>query len=126
MLGSRLEPRPPGRNDGPDFVLVKGTRRVEMSFERSKNTVHLLGDPTLVTQIAHLLTALDVTEPVPGVTQQAIRIIPLQRADPAKVQEAVDALRQEPATAPPARTKPAAGDTSQYPDARAGPLGPVR
>jgi type II secretion system protein D len=115
MLGSRLEPRPQGRNDGPDFVLVKGTRRVEMSFERPKNTVHLLGDPTLVTQITHLLTALDVTEPVPGVTQQAIRIIPLQRADPAKVQEAVDALRQEPATAPPVRPKPAAGDTSQYP-----------
>ncbi len=115
MLGSRLEPRPPGRNDGPDYVLAKGPRRVEMSFERSKNTVHLLGDPPLVTQVAHLLTALDVTEPVPGVTQQAIRIIPLQRADPAKVQQAVDALRPEPSAAPSPQTKPAAGDTSQNP-----------
>lgn len=114
MLGSRLEPRPQGRNDGPDFVLVKGTRRVEMTFERPKNTVHLLGDPPLVAQVAQLLTALDTTEPVPGVTQQAIRIIPLQRADPAKVREAVDALRQEPAAAPNPRAKPAAGDTSQY------------
>jgi len=112
MLGSRLEPRPPGRNDGPDFVLVKGTRRVEMSFERTKNTVHLIGDPPLVSQVAHLLTALDVTEPVPGVTQEAIRIIPLQRADPAKVQQAVDAFREEPAAAP--RTKPAANDTSRH------------
>lgn len=115
MLGSRLEPRPQGRNDGPDFVLVKGTRRAELFLDRARNTVHLLGDPPLVAQTAHLLAALDVTEPVPGVTQQATRIIPLQRADPAKVQEAVDALRQEPRTAPPTRTKPGAADTSQQP-----------
>ena len=72
-------------------MLVKGTRRVEMTFERPKNTVHLLGDPPLVAQVAQLFSALDTAEPVPGVTQQAIRIIPLQRADPAKVREAVDA-----------------------------------
>lgn len=122
MLGSRLEPRPPGRADGPDFVLVKGPRRVEMTFERPKNTVHLLGDPPLVTQVAQLFHALDTTEPVPGVSQQAIRIIPLQRADPAKVREAVDALRQEPDAAQGGRAKPAAGDTSQsWP-----PLLPIR
>lgn len=120
MLGSRLEPRPAGRNDGPDFVLVKGTRRVEISFQRPKNTVHLAGDPPLVTQIAHLLAALDVTEPVPGVTQEAIRIIPLQRADPTKVQEAVDAFRQDPAAVP--HAKPAAHDTGQ----RMPPRLPVR
>ncbi len=120
MLGSRLEPRPAGRTDGPDFVLLKGARRVEMSFERTKNIVHLSGDPPLVTQVAHLLTALDVTEPVPGVTQEAVRIIPLQRADPAKVQQAVDAFREEPAAAP--RTKPAANDTSRH----APPRLPVR
>lgn len=122
MLGSRLEPRPQGRADGPDFVLVKGPRRVELTFERPKNTVHLLGDPPLVTQVTQLLNALDTTEPVPGVTQQAIRIIPLQRADPAKVREAVDALRQEPDAAQGGRAKPAAGDTSQYRP----PLLPIR
>ena len=87
MLGSRLEPRPPGRTGGPDFVLVKGTRRLEITLERPNNTVHLFGDPPLVTQVSRLLSALDVTEPVPGVTRQAVRIIPLQRADPAKVQQ---------------------------------------
>ena len=113
MLGSRLEPRPPGQTGGPDFVLVKGTRRLEISLERPTNTVHLLGDPPLVTQISRLLSALDVTEPVPGVTRQAVRIIPLQRADPAKVQQTIDALRQDSDAGPPA-TKPASGDTSRH------------
>lgn len=113
MLGSRLAPRPPGRSDGPDVVLVKGPRRVEISFERPRNTVHLLGDPALVAQVEHLLGALDTAELIPGVAQQAIRIIPVQRADPAKVREAVDALRQASPVAPAGQVQPAAGDTSQ-------------
>ena len=113
MLGSRLEPRPSGRSDGPDVVLVKGPRRVEISFARPLNTVHLLGDPALVAQVEHLLGALDTAEPIPGVAQQAIRIIPVQRADPAKVREAVDALRQASPAAPAGQVKPAGGDTSQ-------------
>lgn len=121
MLGARLEPRPGGQSGGPDYVLARGARRVELVFDRSKNTVQLAGDPPLVNQLAHLLSALDATEPVPGVPQQATRIIPLQRADPAKVQQAVDALQENSNAAPPA-AKPASGDTSRH----APPHWPVR
>jgi general secretion pathway protein D len=121
MLGARLEPRPSGQSGGPDYVLARGARRVEMVFDRSKNTVQLVGDPPLVNQLAHLLIALDVTEPIPGTVQQATRIIPLQRADPAKVQQAVDALREDFDAAPPA-AKGSPGDARRH----APPHWPVR
>lgn len=113
MLGARLEARPADQHGGADYTLARGARRVELVFDRAKNTVQLAGDPPLVEQLTHLLSALDRADSRPGVNQQATRIIPLQRTDPAKIQEAVDALRQE-GDSPLPTAKPAAGDTSRH------------
>ena len=93
LLGSRLEPRGGPAATEPDFVLDRGGRRVNLTLHRDAQAIRLEGDPKLVAQLAQLVQALDRAEGEPGQTEATIRIIPVHRADPAKVQEAVDAYR---------------------------------
>ncbi len=93
LLGSRLEPRGGPAAAEPDFVLDRGGRRVNLTLHRDAQAIRLEGDPKLVAQLAQLVQALDRAEGEPGQTEATIRIIPVHRADPAKVQEAVDAYR---------------------------------
>lgn len=93
LLGSRLEPRGGQMAAEPDFVLDRGGRRVNLTMHREAQAIRLEGDATLVNQLAQLIQALDRAENGPGSTEATIRIIPVHRADPAKVQEAVDAYR---------------------------------
>lgn len=106
MLGGRLQPHLPAQAGGPDYTLAKGPRRVELVFERSRNTVQLVGDPLLVAQLAQLLSALDLATGDAAANQQATRVIPLQRADPVQVHHAVDVLRQGLDAAPATQTLP--------------------
>lgn len=94
LLGSRLEPRPnrpPGR---PDYLFVDAAgRRVELTVDRKGNGILIVGTQALVRQFVLLVHALDALE---GPQQQAgrtVRIVPVHRADPTKVRQAVEAYR---------------------------------
>ncbi len=100
LLGSRLEPRGGPSAAEPDFVLDRGGRRVNLTMHRDAQAIRLEGDSKLVAQLAQLIQALDRAENGPEPTEGTIRIIPVHRADPAKVQEAVDAYRSGMAVPP--------------------------
>ena len=94
LLGSRLEPLPTRRTVGPDyrFAGVAG-RRVELSFDEKRNGIELSGSKKLVEQLARLIRALDGPRQTNG---KQVLIVPVHRADPAKIQEAVEAYRGDP------------------------------
>jgi len=116
LLGSRLEPLH-GRVAGQsEFAFVsRDSRRVEIALDRQRNQVRLLGVESIATQLARLIRTIDASGKVGG-PDAAIRIVPVHRADPAKVREAVDAYRKgakEPATRRTVSDVPDSQDTSR-------------
>jgi len=94
LLGSRLEPRPnrpPGR---PDYLFVDAAgRRVELTVDRKGNGILIVGTQALVRQFVLLVHALDALEGPQQEPGRTVRIVPVHRADPTKVRQAVEAYR---------------------------------
>jgi len=94
LLGSRLEPVRGGIAGRPDYLLAsKSSRRTELTFDRQHNRVRLVGMQSVVVQLARLIRAMDALEDSGREPGTMTRIIPVHRADPTKVREAVDAYR---------------------------------
>lgn len=91
LIGNRLMrlQRPPTEQPGYALVNAAG-ERVELTLDRRRNGVMVVGEPSLVAQMARLIHILDDPPKVPG---RSIRILPVRKADPAKVREAVEAYR---------------------------------
>ena len=119
LLGSRLEPVRGAVAGQPNYVFVKATRRVEVTVDQQRGLVRLAGDQSVVAQLARLAHALDMLETSGRELGATTRIVPVHRADPAKVREAVDAYRAGTTglpdrLAPPNSGRmPAANDTSR-------------
>jgi len=91
LLGTRLEPLAAREQGWPDYVLSdKFGDHVELHVERDRNGIRVVGRQSLATQMASLIRTLD-SPAAPAGTK--IRILPMRRADPAKVREAVEAYR---------------------------------
>lgn len=94
LLGSRLEPLPNRPSGRADYLFVdEAGRRVEMRLDRQRNQVALVGPRPLVEQLGYLVRALDALDRPEQEPGAKLRIIPVRRADPAKVREAVNAYR---------------------------------
>lgn len=91
LLGARLEPLA-ARNQGwPDYLLSdKAGEHVELHVERDRNGIRVVGKQSLASQMARLIRTLD-SPAAPAGTK--IRVLPIRRADPSKVREAVEAYR---------------------------------
>ena len=92
LMGGRLRPvaNPgPGR---PHYELVDAAgQSLGVEVDRRRNGFMLWGASPLVRQLARLIHSLDDTAAAAGRT---IRVLPVRRADPGKVQEAIRAFRQ--------------------------------
>ena len=103
LFGSRLRPMAGGRPEQKDYVFIDAAgRRVDLSIDRRRNGLMLSGNGSLVTQLERLIRTLD--GPVQAVGK-AVRIVPLHKADPAKVQEAIEAYRSGRGGLPPVRPR---------------------
>ncbi len=95
LLGSRLEPRPNRPAGRPDYLFVDAAgRRVELTLDRKANAVLVVGTQPLVRQFERLIRALDALESPSRKPGETVRIVPVRRADPDKVRQAVDAYRR--------------------------------
>ncbi|MCH5375089.1 MAG: hypothetical protein JJ992_14030, partial [Planctomycetes bacterium] len=101
LLGSRLEPHPGASSPAQDFVLIRGARRADLELNPARNGIRISGDSRLVLQLTSLVQALDRRENEASEADSSIRVIPVHGADPAKVEEAVEAYRRG-AAGPPA------------------------
>jgi len=91
LLGARLEPLTAKEPGWPDYLLSDKTGdHVELRVDRNLNGIRVIGKPTLATQMARLIRTLDSPATTAG---RKIRVLPMRRADPTKVQEAVEAYR---------------------------------
>jgi len=109
LLGSRLEPVRGAVAGQPNYVFVKAARRVEVTVDRQRGHVRLAGDQSVVAQLARLTHALDILENSGRELGATTRIVPVHRADPAKVREAVDAYRTGTTRLPARLAPPASG-----------------
>jgi len=119
LLGSRLEPVRGNVAGRPNYVYAKAARRVEVTLDRQRGLVRLAGDHAVVGQLVRLSYALDMLENSGNELGATTRIVPVHRADPAKVREAVDAYRAgttrlpNQITPPSSAKMPASHDTSR-------------
>ena len=91
VLGQRLQPLPnpsPGR---PNYAFIDANgNRVELRVDRGRNGLGILGPDNLVRQFLRLIDHLDAPADASG---RALRILPVERTDPSKVEEAVRAYK---------------------------------
>lgn len=80
---------------------------LDLRIDRQQNGVHVRGPAPLVEQLVRLVKAVDGP---PQATGTATRILPLRRAAPVKVQEALDAYEGKGLPA----SQPQPGDSSRY------------
>jgi len=112
LLGSRLEPRPHRPPDRPDYLFVDAAgRRVELTVDGKRNGLLIVGTQALVRQFVLLIQALDALEGPPQRPGRTVRILPVHRADPTKVRQAVEAYRSGAAV----RATPHRGGTQPTP-----------
>lgn len=91
LLGARLEPLAAREQGWPDYLLTdKLGDHVELHVDRNRNGIRVYGKQTLTAQMARLIRTLDSPTVTAG---RKIRVLPVRRADPAKVREAVEAYR---------------------------------
>ena len=91
LLGARLEPLTAKEPGWPDYLLSDKTGdHVELRVDRNLNGIRVIGKPALATQMARLIRTLDSPATASG---RKIRVLPMRRADPTKVREAVEAYR---------------------------------
>jgi len=97
LLGSRLEPLEGGRAGKPDYLFVDSSgQRVALSVDRPRNGMAISGTGSLLAQFARLIQTLDALDGPDQQQGRTVRIVPVHRADPAKVRRAVDAYRSVP------------------------------
>ncbi|MHB8897262.1 MAG: secretin N-terminal domain-containing protein [Thermoguttaceae bacterium] len=112
LLGARLEPLASRDQGWPDYVLSdKVGEHVELYVERRQNGIRVVGKQALANQMARLIRTLDSPAAPLG---KKIRVLPMRRADPTKVREAVEAYRTggRPYNAP-AGVSPPANESSR-------------
>ncbi len=91
LLGARLEPLAAREQGWPDYLLSdKLGEHVELHVDRSRNGIRVVGKQSLTSQMALLIRTLDSPAAAVG---RKIRVLPMRRADPTKVREAVEAYR---------------------------------
>ena len=88
LLGKRLTA---GARIEPDYRFVNAAgREVHLTIDRRRHGFAVSGDRKLVGQFGRLLSTLD-SRPETG--DRKVRVVPVLRADPAKIKQAVDAYR---------------------------------
>jgi general secretion pathway protein D len=91
LLGARLEAVGAKEAGWPDYLLSDGQGdHVELYLDRKRNGVRIFGKVSLTDQLGRLVRGLDSPQMALG---QKVKIVPVRRADPAKVREAVEAYR---------------------------------
>ncbi|MDD4269144.1 MAG: secretin N-terminal domain-containing protein [Thermoguttaceae bacterium] len=91
LLGTRLEAVGAKETGWPDYLLSDGQGdHVELYLDRTRNGVRISGKVSLTDQLGRLVRGLDSPQMALG---QKMKIVPVRRADPAKVREAVEAYR---------------------------------
>ena len=91
LLGTRLEPLAAKEPGWPDYVLSdKSGEHVELHVDRGRNGIRVVGVQSLTNQMARLIRTLDSPAAPAG---RKIRVLPVRRADPLKVRQAVEAYR---------------------------------
>jgi len=110
MLGTRLQPLPNAIAGLPGYELFDATgNRIAVGFNRVLQRVVVTGSDPLAGQILRLFEVLDG----PGQPKdQAVRIVPLGKADLRKVRSAVDAYQGQGRTPPPSEQHPKSGDAN--------------
>ena len=91
LLGPRLVPLGSGPGEPRIYRFADAAdRRVDLSFDRSRVGVRLAGTTLLVGQFVRLIRDLDGGSQADG---RVVQVVPVHHADPAKVQQAVEAYR---------------------------------
>ncbi len=88
LLGSRLAV---SESSGGAWVFSRGRQRVELSLDRSRNGMAFTGSQKLMVQFSQLVRALEQLHQPTSAGRLRVRILPVQQAEMATVQEAVDA-----------------------------------
>ena len=91
LLGNRMQPAGSGATDLR--IVNSDDRQLQLSLNQTTNTITLAGDSLLMSQMARLIRLLDTP---PNQPDRTVRIVPLRRADPVKIKQAVEAYRSEP------------------------------
>ncbi|MBX9789876.1 MAG: hypothetical protein K2Y37_13245 [Pirellulales bacterium] len=84
LFGPRLVAIP----EAPAYTLALGRSRAELEIDSRGNRVIVHGTSTVVWQLSRLIAALDSPPPQAGST---VRVMPLVKSDPRKVQQAIEA-----------------------------------
>ena len=110
LLGTRLEPLAAREQGWPDYLLSDKTGdHVELHVDRNRNGIRVIGKQTLANQMARLIHTLDSPATAVG---RKIRVLPMRRADPNKVREAVEAYRTGGQELEPGQRSPAHNQSS--------------
>jgi type II secretion system protein D len=111
LVQPRLSRAPQTAGSNADLVYLDTTgRRVELRIDAQRNGMQLAGAASLVAQFARLIQSLDHPAPVPG---RAFRVIPVRKASPDKIEEAIKAYQM-------GKGAPRANDSGQLDPARGG------
>jgi type II secretion system protein D len=90
LFGSRLVQADTPAGEPATWVLTTASNQsVQIDVDEGGNELTVQGSSRLVAQIARLIEVLDSPKPTAG---QTIRIVPLRRSNPGKVEEAVNAF----------------------------------
>ncbi|MBX7072137.1 MAG: hypothetical protein K1X71_03230 [Pirellulales bacterium] len=92
MFARRLVAASQAPGELPAWVLTANGERVQIEVDSRQNRFTIHGSAKLAPQVARLIAVLDSPRPKDGRT---VRIVPLSRSNPAKVQQAVEAYRGE-------------------------------
>jgi len=91
IFGTRLERVSNGQSGWPDYLLADALGdHLEIRVDRQRNGLRVFGRASLTDQMVRLIRTLDSPRPVTG---RKITVLPVGRADPAKIEEAVEAYR---------------------------------
>ncbi|HID78724.1 MAG TPA: hypothetical protein EYP56_22365, partial [Planctomycetaceae bacterium] len=132
LLTQLLSPRLAPLDNEPghfQFVNRKG-RQARLTLDATHRAVEIAGDESVVAQFERLVRLIDQPETEPGFK---IRLLPVRRADPAKIRQAVEAYRGRlpaRATTPdagrrgPAPSSSSSGDLGRRPPQEQSRLGP--
>ncbi len=91
FIGPRLEVFQSAAADPVAYRFVANSgKRVELTVDRRRNGVMLSGHDSLLGEFERLIRTLDGLQQTTG---KSVRVVPVRKADPAKVQQAVEAYR---------------------------------
>lgn len=91
IFGKRMQRATQNGGERPAWLIAAHSgQQIELEVDAGDNRFIASGSARLVTQIVRLIQALDSPRPTDGST---VRIVPLEKSDPAKVQQAFEAFR---------------------------------